>query len=404
IELPRLTESAVDDIIQAPRFGLRNVPLHEIVTFLHNVGQNWKSHEYARRRLYIRYLVRHFGYSQKMAETEANWIALYLSSHYRLYDILSAELGSWRVLDGWVSHEESSIRATPRGRSFHLVPGNVPLSSVASIVRALITKNTCVVKVSSDDPLTPIVLGLSFIDTDANHPVTRAYSAVHWKGGEDDPLSRRLIADADVVCAWGDEKAVAWASTNMSTCAEIAKFGPKRSFAVVGADADPREAARVLAHDVAMYDQRACFSVQRVFAEKGLDPSFSEEVEQALNLYDDILPKGQQDFDEQAVWSLTQLQAEFSGAEIRTSPSRSWSIVRCTPEEAPEHPLGRVLFVHEVDDLSNVLGYAGPDVQTVAIYPYALGAKIRDACVEAGVDRIVELGMNNIFRVGSAHD
>jgi len=77
IELPQLSESAVDDILEQPRFSLRDVPLHEIVTFLHNVGQNWKTHEYTRRRLYIRYLKRYFGYNQKMAETEANWVALF---------------------------------------------------------------------------------------------------------------------------------------------------------------------------------------------------------------------------------------------------------------------------------------------------------------------------------------
>lgn len=258
IELPQLSESAVDDILEQPRFSLRDVPLHEIVTFLHNVGQNWKTHEYTRRRLYIRYLKRYFGYSQKMAETEANWIALYLSSHYRLFDILNAELGSWRMMDGWVSREESSVRATPRGRSFHLVPGNVPLSSVASILRALVTKNTCVVKVSSDDPMTPILLGLSFIDVDAEHPVTRAFSAVHWRGGDESPESRRLVADADVICAWGDEAAMTWAMREARPEAEVVKFGPKRSLAVIGATADARDAARVLAHDVAMYDQRAC--------------------------------------------------------------------------------------------------------------------------------------------------
>ena len=344
IDLPRLTGDTVDEILSASRFALRDVPLHEIVTFLHDVGQNWKSHEYARRRLYIRYLKRHFGYSQKMAETEANWIALYLSSHYRLFDILNAELGSWRMVDGWVSREESTVRATPRGRSFHLVPGNVPLSSVASILRALITKNVCVVKVSSDDPLTPILLGLSFVDVDANHPVTRAFSAVHWKGGTEDELSTRIVRDADVVCAWGDQKAISWASAQTQAHAELVKFGPKRSLAVIGADADPKAAARVLAHDIAMYDQRACFSIQRVFVEEGVSSAFRSEVEAALQHYAELLPKGRHDFDEHAVWTSTQLQAEFAGADISTGADQTWSVIECVPgERAGASPGSRTL-------------------------------------------------------------
>jgi long-chain-fatty-acyl-CoA reductase len=404
VRLPQLTDRVVDAIVALDRWSLASTPLHEIVAFLANVGHNWKATEYARRRLYVRQLVRHLGYSEKMAEAEANWIALLLSSHYRIYDTLAAELGSWHLVDGWVEREEALVRAWPHGRSLHVLPGNVPLSGVASLVRALVTKNTCVLKASSDDPITPVSLALSFADVDPEHPVCRAVSVVHWPGrGGDSPQARRLARDADVVCAWGGEEAIGWAVRNARPEAEVLKFGPRRSLAVVGRGAPLERTARALAHDVCMYDQRACFSMQHAFVEEPAS-DFICELERAFEGYAKLLPRGVHDFDEQGAWSLSELEAHFSGADVRSSPDRAWSIVVSAPSEMGQHPLGRTLYVHPVADAAEAAAAIGPDVQTVAVAPYTLAARLRDVCAARGAARLVEIGMNNVFRVGGAHD
>jgi long-chain-fatty-acyl-CoA reductase len=406
IHVPALDEATVDRILAQPRNLLADVPLHKIVAFLHNVGHNWKSKEYTRRRIYERHLCRYYGYSEKMAETEANWIALLLSSHYRIYDTLSVELGSWHIVDSWVAREEAYVRALPRGRALHIIPGNVPLSCIASVIRAIATKNISIVKASSDDPMTPLALALSFLDTDPDHPVAQALSVVYWKGGAEGPLERRLLADSDVVCAWGGEPAIEWAKRNARAETEILTFGPRRSVAVVGRGGDRKKAARALAHDVAMYDQRACFSVQRVFVEEPIG-DFLAEIERAFALYETLLPKGRHDFDERAGFSLSHLEAEFSGTEVLASANQGWSIVVRPPDVGDaslRHPQGRTLYVHPVADAAAVIDHVGPGVQTVAVYPSELGYSLRDALVSRGVSRIVELGMNNVFRVGGAHD
>ena len=406
IFVPTLDDVTVDLLLAQPRDLLADVPLHEIAAFLHNVGHNWKSKEYTRRRIYERHLVRYYGYSEKMAETEANWIALLLSSHYRIYDTLSVELGSWHMVDQWVAREEAYVRALPRGRALHIIPGNVPLSCIASVLRAIATKNVSIVKASSDDPMTPLALALSFLDTDPDHPVARSLSVVYWKGGSEGALERRLLHDADVVCAWGGEAAIEWAQHNAKAQTEILSFGPRRSVAVVGKGGDRKKAARALAHDVAMYDQRACFSVQRVFVEEPVE-EFVSEIEQAFALYETLLPKGRHDFDERAGFALSHLEAEFHDIDVRSSQTQGWSIVVRPPElgdASLRHPLGRTLYVHPVTSVAQVIDHVGPGVQTVAVYPGDLGFSLRDALARRGVSRIVELGMNNVFRVGGAHD
>jgi long-chain-fatty-acyl-CoA reductase len=406
IHVPALDRETLDQLLAQPRNLLADVPLHEIVAFLHNVGHNWKSKEYTRRRIYERHLCRYYGYSEKMAETEANWIALFLSSHYRIYDTLAAELGSWHMVDSWVAREEAFVRAMPRGRALHIIPGNVPLSCIASVLRAVVTKNVSIVKASSDDPMTPLALALSFMDTDPDHPVSRALSVVYWQGGSEGPAEHRLLAESDVVCAWGGEPAIEWAKRNARAETEVLTFGPRRSIAVVGRGCDLRKAARALAHDVAMYDQRACFSVQRVFVEAPVD-EFVKEIELALALYETLLPKGQHDFDERAGFSLSRLEAEFLGADVRSSDQHSWSIAVCPPgadDTGAHHPLGRALYVHPVASAAEAVEHVNPSVQTVAVFPAELGVALRDQLAQRGVSRIVELGMSNVFRVGGAHD
>jgi long-chain-fatty-acyl-CoA reductase len=183
-------------------------------------------------------------------------------------------------------------------------------------------------------------------------------------------------------------------------------FGPRRSLAVIGRGGDRRKAARALAHDVAMYDQRACFSVQRAFVE---DPSdeFMAEVERAFALYDTLLPRGRHDFDERAGFALSSLEAEFHGAHVLHPEGQGWSIIvqpADLREVAARHPLGRTLYIHPVSDVSEVVAHVGPSVQTVAVYPSDIGFRLRDAVARRGVSRVVELGMNNVFRVGGAHD
>jgi long-chain-fatty-acyl-CoA reductase len=61
------------------------------------------------------------------------------------------------------------------------------------------------------------------------------------------------------------------------------------------------------------------------------------------------------------------------------------------------HNLSEQASVSELPDL-------GERVQTVALYPFDQAGTVRDALARAGVHRVVELGMTNLFRVGSTHD
>ncbi len=400
VTLPTFGAAHVETLRGQNRNLLLDVPLQDVVSFLNRVGRNWKSPEYARRRLYVLQLQELLGYSQKAAEAEADRIGILLTAHARVYDVVAADLGSRDVLDQWVPREESWVRAYPRGLTVHLLPGNVPLSSVISVVRALVTKNLCVAKSASTDPATPSALALSFMDVDPEHPVARALSVVYWQ--HENEAAEELLSVADAVCAWGGADAIAWAHRHTREQVPFIPFGPKRSMALVAHDADLAAAARGLAHDVTVYDQHACFSTQRVFVEGDAEPLIRALQEQ-LDAHEQLLPAAERTEDDAARVQLARLEEIFFGARVLQGDT--WMLVVLpAAESAGDHPLGRTLYVHPVKSLEEAYSYASDEVQTVSAAPWSALDRHRDELARRGVSRFVEVGMSNIFRVGGTHD
>lgn len=73
IAVPRLDDRRATELKQLDREMLRDVPLDEILAFLHSVGRNWRSSEYARRRPFVRHLTHGLGCSEALVENEAGW-------------------------------------------------------------------------------------------------------------------------------------------------------------------------------------------------------------------------------------------------------------------------------------------------------------------------------------------
>ncbi|MCD9510694.1 acyl-CoA reductase [Photobacterium phosphoreum] len=382
-----------------------NLNINQIVNFLYTVGQKWKSENYSRRLTYIRDLIRFLGYSSEMAKLEANWISMILSSKSALYDIVETDLGSRHIVDEWLPQGDCYVKAMPKGKSVHLLAGNVPLSGVTSIIRAILTKNECIIKTSSADPFTAIALASSFIDTDEHHPISRSMSVMYWSHSEDIVIPQQIMNCADVVVSWGGHDAIKWAIEHTPVNVDILKFGPKKSIAIVDDPVDITASAIGVAHDICFYDQQACFSTQDIYyIGDNIDAFFDELVEQ-LDIYMEILPKGDQTFDEKASFSLIEKECQFAKYKVEKGDNQSWLLVKSPLGSFGNQPLARSAYIHHVSDISEITPYIENRItQTVTVTPWESSFKYRDVLASHGAERIVESGMNNIFRVGGAHD
>ncbi|MDD9174247.1 acyl-CoA reductase [Aliivibrio sp. S2TY2] len=403
VYLSILDHDSVDLIIK--NRSKNTLTLNEIINFLYTVGQRWKSEEYNRRRTYIRDLVKFLGYSEEMAKLEANWIAMLLCSKSALYDIVQHDLGSLHITDEWLPQGDCYIKALPKGKSVHLLAGNVPLSGVTSILRAVLTKNECIIKTSAADPFTATALVSSFIDVNADHPITRSMSVMYWSHREDMSLPQRIMNNADVVIAWGGDEAIKWAVKHSPHHIDILKFGPKKSLTIIDDPKDLTAAAIGAAHDICFYDQQACFSTQNIYyIGKQLD-LFINELEKQLNFYAEILPKGLQNFDEKAAFTLTEKESLFSGYQVKKGKNQNWLLIQSPLGAFGNQPLSRSVYIHQVFCLEDILPFINKNTtQTVSIAPWESSFKYRDELAQYGAERIIESGMNNVFRVGGSHD
>jgi long-chain-fatty-acyl-CoA reductase len=72
------------------------------------------------------------GLSQKMLERDYWMIAAYLMHRTSIYDLLDSELGDHHMMDEWVRRQTARVRAFPRGRTLHIMVGNVRCQSPRS--------------------------------------------------------------------------------------------------------------------------------------------------------------------------------------------------------------------------------------------------------------------------------
>jgi long-chain-fatty-acyl-CoA reductase len=401
--LPELAPSDIETIVQN-REALHQLSLAEVADYLAKGAKKWVEKDFALREDGIALGSEITGYSREMLIRDYAIIGFHLMNRHTFFDLVEAELGSNRILDEWVTRLVCKVRAYPRGRVLHMMVGNVPMVGVYSIARSVITRNHTWVKLPARDPVTSVAFLRTLIAANGeDHPLSRSLSAAYWE--RDSPTWPAAIASADLVVGWGQGQSLAAVKHLLPHSIPFLEFGPKRSLAVVFADeGSMARAAMRIAYDVALYDQEACFSPQRVFV-IGDHRTFVDELEKWLTHQQTFLPKGTAGPDADSHVLRTRLEAKLRGWEVRGSEAGFTIIVQPDPLATIEHPLGRTIFVHPVASLDDVRPFIDDETQTVAVYPFDKRAEdVANALCGRGAVRVCEVGLVAHPRQGFTHD
>lgn len=405
LRLPAMTEAALEEFDHSNKFLLHDISLQDIVNFLQRVGQFWhpSNSNHPLCRAAQEHLAAVMSYDQKMARRELNLINVVTSFGPALYDLVEAELGHRFYLDEWIPRGDAFVHAQPWGNVAHVMVGNVPVSSIMTLVRGILSKNRTLAKLPSRDPVTALYFALSMIEIDPNHPVTRSMTVFYWRRG--DELEEKALRRADVMCVWGGGAAVKRCKELARVGVSVLEFGPKTSLALIGKEsATSKKVAIDLAHDASIYNQEACFSPQIAFVE-GDHEAFVQNLIEAFTTYQRLLPKGHTSIDDHAhVWR-ARLEARYGGGRVLQSDGTEWTvIVLSDPSEIHEHPLSRCMYVVPVVALENALSYVTPDTQTVVLSPWSRQADLREQLTLRGAAKITEIGLAEWQRIGAPHD
>lgn len=403
ITFPKVTKEQIDSI-KTHKYELNEVNVQEIISGFVKVGRFWRGNpENPLYKETIGNLCRVNGYDSKMAVRELNIIGSTCSQMSGMYDLLDLELGNRFYLEEWLPHGDAIIHAQPMGNVLNIVAGNVPVSSVMSLLRCCLTKNQAIVKVSKRDPITLLYFVWVMNKILPDNILTQNISVLYWPADAD--IEEEIYDCADAVCAWGGADSMNSIRGKIKKHMKLLEFGPKISYAAIGRESvDKKEVAIDLAHDISLYNQQACFSPQVVFVEGDVN-KFIENLKNALNLYSNLLPKGKMSDDVQAEISRAKIEALVNGCNVKSAEDNSWNIiVTDSLDKIYHHPLNRVIYVLPIRELSECINYISDMNQTLSISPWYRNEEIREQATLKGLSKITEIGLIECVRNGATHD
>ena len=416
---PELTAELVTKA-QKNRHAFRRVPLVAILTVLDRVSRRFADPEDPYRKEALRLLPDLIGFTPEMIEAGIDTLCSILQRE-NLETRLQCDLGNASFLDEYVYHDafKGYMRAMPLGVIAHVAAGNVFVGAVDSLVQGIITKNISLLKLSSNDPVFPLLFARVLSECDPDGIVSGSFALLPFAGGEVE-IERILKQECDGVIVYGGREAVEVYRTGLGPHTKLIEYGPKYSTVFLDADIVAtnglKETAKSVARDFTMWEQSACSSPHTVFVrgtqEQG--QQFAQALAEALNTYTTIYPPCNKSPNTQAEILKereTALVRQAMGQAIRILPdsgSQAWTVVF---EKIPEFRVScqfRSAFVTSVDDFSQALEILQPYgkfLQSAGILAdQATLFALAESFAAVGGDRVVEIGNMARRKHGSPHD
>ena len=390
-----------------------DVPLAEIIDFLSAVG--------------ARMTLEHNDHLQEALEASVACSALgprILTQAYRglaqtfnpdsLWFQVDNEVGR-EALDGWKEVPDRDgrirrIRAFPP-RLVHVLAGNAPGVTAQTIARGALTKGVHLLKLPSNDLFTGTAILRTMAEVDPDHPVTKSFSCVYWRGGDPEVESALFRAQYfDRLVAWGGDATIRSAIQYMAPGFDLVSFDPKVSISLLGEEAlasqeAMKESASAAATDASLYNQEVCAASRFVYAE-----GEQAELAQWCELFAAELAV-EREFSDAIVGNLpSDIKAEVEVLramepvyQVFGSDDGSGLVV-LSDEPVGFHPSAKTVNVVRVPSLHAALEYVNVGTQTIGIFPRERASAMRDLLAAQGMQRLVPLGEVIHVATGFPHD
>jgi hypothetical protein len=394
---------------------------------------------------------RRFAVQQGAAETGfgAATLARGLDSLFRLltveqlHALLTQDLGDVRRLDefsapaGELRHGRLALAQGPE-LLVHLAAGNLPNSTLLSLVLGLLTKSAQFVKLPRRGSLIPRLFAHSLAELEPKLGGCLEFAV--WPGGHPE-LEAALFGEAGCVTVQGSDETVAAVRARVPAHVRLVPYGHRLSFGFVSGDLlssySARKVAEKAAADVTAWNQLGCLSPHVFYVEdRGAvsAEAFAELLATALADREVAEPRGEVSLEEAAQIADRRYLHELRSArhllqrgEAVTVPrgaffepasagtrlwasegSTAWTVVY--EEDARFHTscLNRFVYVKPVRDLAEALRFADPwrgQISTVGVA--ALESRVPELALQLaawGVPRVCPVGRMQEPPVTWRHD
>ena len=362
---------------------LRTQPVDALIGLIARVSEKWKD--------------------ETLSSTQAqglNFLTSWCAGEHLTQMANKGLRGNRFFADKFVPADESGaqlMRATSRGMVCHWLAGNVQVLGMFVLVQSILAKNVNLLRVSSRDKGAFQSLLRAFEGEQYTTPgdytirgddLLKCIAVVSFNRFDRD-AGKQMSLLSDVRVAWGGAEAVSAVTAYPSRydCVDVI-MGPKLSFAVVSREylSDERKAkklARRIAVDASVFDQTGCASAHNVFVEMGgnICPShFAEMLAEAMSKVANQIPRGEMSPEEIAVIHSARGIYDFKGTVYGDQDS-IWTVLYSDVAELNRPVYSRVVFVHPVEDINDVVEFVNGDIQTIGLA--AEGARAEDFATKA---------------------
>lgn len=397
---------------------LQHLRVNEIVDILDQAINMWLDPQYELRKIAEEMLPIITGYDQEMVRL---FLSRYLR-HFRkekLQRMIDQDFPNPLVLDEFRPRIAGGLyRAYGPELTTHIFSGNVPALPLWSMVSGLLVKSATLGKVSSSEPLFPVLFAKTL--EELNPSLTQSMAILWWKGGNEQ-LEKVAFQHSEAVVAYGSEQTTKQIAKKVPAGVRLLIHGQKISFGVISNEClegtKASETARLAAQDTSWFDQQGCLSPHVFYVERGgkISPKdFACLLAHEMANFEYKMPRAKLSTEENNSILKVRSQAEFQsyGSEqielLSSEAGTAWTVIYREDAAFPFSVLNRVITVIPIDSMEEIplkISEVKHVVQTVGVAcpPQKLHPLI-NLLGSNGVNRVCALGQMTQPEPGWHHD
>ena len=398
--------------------AMADYPLDKVYDVLEKTAASWNNPDYHWRVEAMEVLPRITGFSEPMIAQAMNEISRILDPETLKIKMATELRGIGRGQDYTYDYETGTAKIfEPIGCVLHILSGNVFLAGVGSLLEGLLTGNSTILKMASDEPYFLPVFIKSLLEHDEDKVVCNSIALVDYPSSAKDVIAS-FQSQVDGIVVWGGEAAVQAYRQNLPARTRLIEFGPKLSFALITEqglkERGVKEVAENLAMDLSIWDQNACTAPQVCYVQGAEQAqALLQHLGQAMAGMQEVLPAGKVDpntaIEIQKVRSVAEIAQLKGEGGLETSMNgvdyTLWIDSDLTLEPSPLHRSLKIVSYENIEDVlcevSPLRGY----LQTCGL---AYGSReqwdLFKSLRQAGVVRMLPIGTMAGGAIDDPHD
>ncbi|MFC0473452.1 acyl-CoA reductase [Halalkalibacter kiskunsagensis] len=426
LHMPELTPDLLEKIAETLKKQqleyVQTLKTNEIIDIFDKAVQKWLHPDYELRKLAEQLLPIITGYDREM-------IRLFISRYLRqfrkekLQRMIDEDFANPLILDEFRPRKSGGVHRAYGPRLItHIFSGNVPALPLWSLAAGMLLKSATIGKVSSSEPLFPVLFAKTIAEVDDR--LGDAMAILWWKGG-DEALESISFQSSNAVIAYGGKETIETVRQKIPPHASFHSHGHKVSFGVITkeclAATKGWQTAKLASYDVSWFDQQGCLSPHVFFVERGgmyTAHDFAQMLANEMDNFQHTHPRATLKDEEHHAIMKQRTVLEFESFEnssldlIKSEQGTEWTVVYREfgekEREFPFSPLNRFVTVIPVNNMAEVkplIKKVEGFVQTVGVgCPPQEFSSIISMLGECGVNRICALGSMPHPEPGWHHD